>query len=91
MALHERDEIRQSMNDPVFGGTAVAKLLPKYTFPPGETPADAALQLVKDEMLLDGNSRMNLATFCQTWEEPAVHQLMDLAIDKNMIDEDEYP
>ncbi len=34
---------------------------------------------------------MNLATFCQTWEEPAVHQLMDLAIDKNMIDKDEYP
>ena len=91
MALHERDEIRQSMNDPVFGGAAVAKLLPKYTFPPGETSADAALQLVKDEMLLDGNSRMNLATFCQTWEEPQVHQLMDLAIDKNMIDKDEYP
>jgi glutamate decarboxylase len=91
MALHERDEIRQSMNDPVFGGGAVAKLLPKYKFPPEETTADAALQLVTDEMLLDGNSRMNLATFCQTWEEPQVHKLMDLAIDKNMIDKDEYP
>ena len=41
--------------------------------------------------MLDGNSRQNLATFCQTWEEPEVHSLMDLAINKNMIDRDEYP
>jgi glutamate decarboxylase len=41
--------------------------------------------------MLDGNSRQNLATFCQTWVEPEVHALMDLTIDKNMIDKDEYP
>jgi glutamate decarboxylase len=41
--------------------------------------------------MLDGNSRQNLATFCQTWVEPEVHKLMDLTIDKNMIDKDEYP
>ncbi len=36
--------------------------------------------------MLDGNSRQNLATFCSTWLEPEVHQLMDLSVDK-----DEYP
>jgi glutamate decarboxylase len=41
--------------------------------------------------MLDGNSRQNLATFCQTWAEPEVHQLMDECIDKNMVDKDEYP
>ena len=41
--------------------------------------------------MLDGNSRQNLATFCQTWLEPEVHELMDLSLDKNMIDKDEYP
>jgi glutamate decarboxylase len=41
--------------------------------------------------MLDGNSRQNLATFCQTWLEPEIHDLMDLTIDKNMIDKDEYP
>ena len=56
-----------------------------------EWSADDAYAVVADELLLDGNSRQNLATFCQTWEEPAVHKLMDLAIDKNMIDKDEYP
>ena len=41
--------------------------------------------------MLDGNSRQNLATFCQTWLEPEVHRLMDQTLDKNMIDKDEYP
>ena len=44
-----------------------------------------------DELLLDGNSRQNLATFCTTWAEPEAHRLMDESIDKNMIDKDEYP
>src|SRR4029079_15098076 len=51
----------------------------------------SAFQLVADEMLLDGNSRQNLATFCQTWEEPQGHRPREFAIDKNMIDKDEYP
>ena len=91
MALHQRDEIRDSIDDPVFGGGPLAGALPKYRFPAGESPPEHAFQLVADEMLLDGNSRQNLATFCQTWEAPQVHRLMDLAIDKNMIDKDEYP
>ncbi|MGZ4609529.1 MAG: pyridoxal-dependent decarboxylase, partial [Actinomycetes bacterium] len=91
MPLHERDEIRETLTDPVFGGRGSARALPKYRFPPTETRPEDAFQLVTDEMLLDGNSRQNLATFCQTWEEPQVHRLMDLAIDKNMIDKDEYP
>ncbi len=41
--------------------------------------------------MLDGNSRQNLATFCQTWSEPQVAQLMAECVDKNMIDKDEYP
>ncbi len=41
--------------------------------------------------MLDGNSRQNLATFCQTWEEPELHKLMDECLDKNIVDKDEYP
>ncbi len=53
-------------------------------------PEDA-YEFIREELLLDGNSRQNLATFCQTWDEPMVHKLMDLCISKNMIDKDEYP
>lgn len=52
---------------------------------------DLTYNLIKDELLLDGNSRQNLSTFCQTWMEENVHQIMADCIDKNMIDKDEYP
>ncbi len=54
-------------------------------------PADSAYQIVHDELMLDGNARLNLATFVTTWMEPAARQLMAECIDKNMIDKDEYP
>lgn len=54
-------------------------------------PPDAALQLVRDELMLDGNARLNLATFVTTWMEPQARVLMAECADKNMIDKDEYP
>ena len=54
-------------------------------------PPDVAYQLVHDELLLDGNSRLNLATFVTTWMEPQAARLMAECVDKNMIDKDEYP
>ena len=91
MPLHARESVRSSLDDSVYASQDMAKAAPKYRFPTEEWRAEDAYAVVADELMLDGNSRQNLATFCQTWEEPAVHQLMDLAIDKNMIDKDEYP
>ena len=91
MALSYKDDVRDLLLDSVFTRGALSKPLPKYKFPMTESlPADV-FQVVQDELFLDGNARQNLATFCQTWEEPEVHKIMDLAIDKNMIDKDEYP
>jgi len=91
MPLHTKKSELEGINDEVFGSGNLSSPLPKYKFPPGEILARDAYQLVHDELMLDGNARQNLATFCQTWEEPEVHQLMDECIDKNMIDKDEYP
>ena len=52
---------------------------------------DTAYQVVKDELMLDGNARLNLATFVTTWMEPQADRLMAETFDKNMIDKDEYP
>ena len=65
--------------------------LPHDCFPDETSNPDVIYQILSEELLLDGNSKQNLATFCQTWESPQVHKLMDLAIDKNLIDKDEYP
>ncbi|HEY3723993.1 MAG TPA: glutamate decarboxylase, partial [Acidimicrobiia bacterium] len=52
---------------------------------------DTAYQVVHDELMLDGNARLNLATFVTTWMEPQAEKLMAETFDKNMIDKDEYP
>jgi glutamate decarboxylase len=54
-------------------------------------PADTAWQFVHDELMLDGNARLNLATFVTTWMEPQATRLMAECVDKNIIDKDEYP
>ena len=41
--------------------------------------------------MLDGNARLNLATFVTTWMEPEAVQLMSSCFDKNIVDRDEYP
>ena len=81
----------ENPTDEVFASGDLANILPKKHFPRHERDARHIYQAVRDELLLDGNSRQNLATFCQTWVEPEVHQLLDDCIDKNMIDKDEYP
>jgi glutamate decarboxylase len=91
VSLHDRDSIRHALDDCVFAAQDLRNPLPKYRFPKDEMAPAPAFQVVADELMLDGNARQNLATFCQTWEEPAVHALMELAINKNMIDRDEYP
>lgn len=41
--------------------------------------------------MLDGNPRLNLASFVTTWMEPECDKLMMEAINKNYVDMDEYP
>lgn len=77
--------------DEVYGGDFLSRTLAKSEFPATEQRAPQVYAALRDELMLDGNSRQNLATFCQTWEEPEIHQLMDDCIDKNMVDKDEYP
>lgn len=77
--------------DDVYASIELSKALPKSQFPKNEHNPQNVFNAVKDELMLDGNSRQNLATFCQTWVDSEIRELMDLSIDKNMIDKDEYP
>ncbi|UJX41506.1 glutamate decarboxylase [Desulfovibrio sp. JY] len=91
MPLHQKDTVRDDLLDDVYASSDLSVRMPKYRFPQNEIEARHAYQVVHDELMLDGNSRQNLATFCQTWADPEIHQLMDECLDKNMIDKDEYP
>ena len=91
MTLHNKNAIRHKLHDEVYASADLSRSLPKYKFPEPERDPRAIYAAVHDELMLDGNCRQNLATFCQTWEEPELHKLMDECIDKNIIDKDEYP
>jgi glutamate decarboxylase len=78
-----------SINPIVSGGGEA--MIPRHRIPDGEMAADAAYQIVHDEAMLDGNARLNLATFVSTWMEPQAAKLYSETYDKNMIDKDEYP
>ncbi|WHM37405.1 glutamate decarboxylase [Streptomyces sp. BPTC-684] len=74
--------------DPVGSMTSAP---PRHRLPDRPLAPATAYQLVHDELMLDGNSRLNLATFVTTWMEPQAGVLMAECRDKNMIDKDEYP
>jgi glutamate decarboxylase len=65
--------------------------VPRHSLPRESMLPGTAAQVVRDELLLDGNARLNLATFVTTWMEPEAQVLMTECLDKNMIDKDEYP
>ena len=76
---------------PVFGTDEEARVAPKYEMPAGMMPGEVAYQIVHDEAMLDGNSRLNLATFVTTWMDDYARKVMTENMDKNMIDKTEYP
>ncbi|SFW58424.1 glutamate decarboxylase [Amycolatopsis australiensis] len=98
MVLHQGKADRPGRvggTNPLYGGAnpaLAASLVPPHDrLSDDPLPPDTALQLVRDELMLDGNARLNLATFVTTWMEPQARELMAECVDKNMIDKDEYP
>ena len=75
--LHQRDDVRDDLLDSVFSSQDLNVSMDKYPMPASEHEPHHVRQVVMDELMLDGNSRQNLATFCQTWAEPEVRELMD--------------
>jgi glutamate decarboxylase len=85
---------RLSDNDFVYDAYALSAAtgsIPKYKIPDEPTDPKVIADLILDELLLDGNAKQNLATFCQTYADEEIHKIMDQSLNKNMIDKDEYP
>lgn len=83
--------VEESLLTPTYASRALMAPISKYEMPETEMLPQTAYNLIHDELGLDGNSRLNLATFVTTWMEPEARQLMAETFDKNMIDKDEYP
>lgn len=78
-------------NTSTYGSRYFSESIPKYEMPEDGMPAKAAYQLIDEELNLDGNPALNLASFVTTWMEPEADQLIMNSIGKNYVDNDEYP
>jgi len=77
--------------NPLFARPGEDTTAPEYTLGAGQMLPETAYQIVHDEIMLDGNARLNLATFVGTWMDEHAERLYSESFDKNMIDKDEYP
>src|SRR3954468_22918530 len=50
--------------------------VPRHRLPDQGLDSEIAYQVVHDELMLDGNARLNLATFVTTWIEPRAKALL---------------
>jgi glutamate decarboxylase len=76
---------------PAYTGRLACTPIPSLRLPDEASDPEAIYQFIHDELMLDGSSRLNLATFVSTWMDPQAERLMAETFDKNMIDKDEYP
>ncbi|CAK9780193.1 glutamate decarboxylase [Cutaneotrichosporon oleaginosum] len=65
--------------------------MPQHNLPEIGIEAKVAYQLLHDELELDGNPNMNLASFVHTWVPDECRKLMNENLSKNLADQDEYP
>ena len=89
--VSRRDPESDSAVAPAYTQRLDLEPIPKFRMPADGSAPEATYRLIHDELLLDGSSRLNMATFVTTWMEPEADRLMAEAFDKNMIDKDEYP
>ena len=76
---------------PAYTGRLETNPVPALRLPEDSMDPRAASRFIHDELMLDGSSRLNLATFVTTWMDPEAGVLMAETFDKNLIDKDEYP
>ncbi|CEJ89904.1 Putative Glutamate decarboxylase [[Torrubiella] hemipterigena] len=75
----------------IYGSKFAQEQLPKHKMPEHEMPRDVAYRMIKDELSLDGNPKLNLASFVTTYMEEEAEKLMTESFSKNFIDYEEYP
>jgi glutamate decarboxylase len=87
----ERNSENRLLSSYTYAGRWVTDEVSKNKFPESSMDSRAAYQYIHDEMNLDGNPALNLASFVTTWMEDEAQKIISESLNKNYIDTDEYP
>lgn len=95
MMSEKKDLTKMKKEDTFLDSTFAARIfrenIPKYALDQTGLPARAAYEIIHQELDLDGNPALNLASFVTTWMEDEANRLIEENLGKNFIDIDEYP
>jgi glutamate decarboxylase len=76
---------------PTYASRGLAHSVFRNVLPEASMDPRAAYQLIHDELALDANPALNLATYVTTYMDDEAGRLMAETVNKNAIDWDEYP
>src|SRR5881398_440885 len=74
-----------------YGNRFLREGAPDNRLPAAGMPAEDAMRLIGEELMLDGLPMRNLATFVTTWMEPEAQRVIAENLHRNFIDHAEYP
>jgi glutamate decarboxylase len=89
VSLADAGEARQLV--PTYARRGLTRAISRLEMPVDPMDPADAYRLIHDELALDGNPELNLATFVTTWMDDEADRLMAETANKNAIDWDEYP
>ena len=91
MISGKKKSVKKEVVPATYANRFFTKPVPRFTIPEKGMNADVVYQLIHDELNIDGNPALNLATFVTTWMEPQAEKLIIETLNKNLVDQDEYP
>ncbi len=90
LSKKKKDIVRDGVSS-TYAERFFTKPVPRFDIPEKSMDSDAAYQIVHDELNIDGNPSLNLASFVTTWMEDGAQKLITENLNKNLVDQDEYP
>ena len=63
----ERNDTEDEVTASVYGSRFAVECLPTHDLPEKEMPKEIAYRMIKDDLSLDGNPMLNLASFVTTY------------------------
>ncbi|GAA5973579.1 hypothetical protein JCM11641_007131 [Rhodosporidiobolus odoratus] len=89
--VHDKPTEDHHVTSTVYGSRQAAEGIAHFEMGEDEMNSQLASTLIRDELLMDGNPHMNLASFVTTYMEDDAEKLMMENLTKNFIDVEEYP
>ncbi|BGP11260.1 hypothetical protein JCM10049v2_007163 [Rhodotorula toruloides] len=89
--VHDKPTEDHHVSSTIYGSRQAAQGIPRFEMAEDEMDPRLAQRFVKDELLMNGNPAMNLASFVTTFQEAEAEELMKENLSINFIDVEEYP